>query len=128
VPNSALRFRPAEESSGQGGPPGAPTRNPAAGASRAGGGAGMTDSIAQIAATLKLDARQQALFDAAMAKMRRAQRAMRAMAQQGSAGQAEPAPASRARAAGARFGGAARARAAVDEVARAAAPGAWASA
>src|SRR5688572_13515800 len=83
VPNAALRFRPAEESNAQAGPPGmTPNRNPAAGASRGGmGGAGMIDSFVAIAATLKLDARQQSAFDEAIAKLRERSERMRAMAQ-----------------------------------------------
>jgi HlyD family secretion protein len=83
VPNSALRFRPADESSGAGGPGFGPNRNPAAGASAGGrGGAGMMEEFPKIAATLKLDARQQAAFDGAMAKMKERTERMRQMAQQ----------------------------------------------
>jgi HlyD family secretion protein len=72
VPNSALRFRPADESAG-----------PAAGASAGGrGGANMMDEFPNIAATLKLDARQQAAFEEAMAKMKERSERMRQMAQQ----------------------------------------------
>jgi HlyD family secretion protein len=83
VPNAALRFRPAEESNAQAGPPGmAPNRNPAAGASR-GGGANMLEEFPRIAAALKLDARQQAAFDEAMAKLRERSERMRQRAQEG---------------------------------------------
>jgi HlyD family secretion protein len=83
VPNSALRFRPADESNA-GGPPGfGPARNAAAGASAGGrSGANMLEEFPKIAATLKLDARQQAAFDEAMAKMKERSERMRQMAQQ----------------------------------------------
>ncbi|MEO8160025.1 MAG: efflux RND transporter periplasmic adaptor subunit [Arenimonas sp.] len=91
VPNAALRFRPVDESSAASGPPGmTPNRNPAAGASRAGAAAtGMAESLAGIAATLKLDASQQAAFDAAQAKLRERSERMRAQAT--SSGGAQPA-------------------------------------
>ncbi len=86
VPNAALRFRPAEESNNAGPPGFGPARNPAAGASRGGqGGAGMFDNFSKIAADLKLDATQQAAFDAALQGMRDRMRA--AMANGGGAGQ-----------------------------------------
>jgi HlyD family secretion protein len=89
VPNAALRFRPAEESNATAGPPGmGPNRNPAAGASRNGQGAGMFDSVGKIAAGLRLDARQQAAFDEAMAKLKERGERMRAMAQQSAGGAA----------------------------------------
>ena len=80
VPNAALRFRPADESN-NGGPPGmGPSRNAAAGVSR-GGGANLAESLAPIAASLQLDARQQAAFDAAMAQLRERVERMRAQMQ-----------------------------------------------
>jgi HlyD family secretion protein len=98
VPNSALRFRPAEESNAQSGPPGmGPNRNPAAGASR-GGGASLLEDLPRIAATLKLDARQQAAFDAAVGKLRERSERMRQMAR-------EAAPAGGASTAGAGIAG-----------------------
>jgi HlyD family secretion protein len=86
VPNSALRFRPADESNAAGGGFGAPNRNPAAGASASGrGGAGMLEEFPRIAGTLNLDANQQAAFDAAMAQLKERSERMRQMAQQASA-------------------------------------------
>jgi HlyD family secretion protein len=86
VPNSALRFRPADEANAQNGPPGfGPNRNPAAGASAGGaGGAGaqMLEAFPRIAASLKLDAHQQAAFDEALAKMRERSEQMRQRMQQ----------------------------------------------
>ena len=83
VPNSALRFRPADESNNAGPPGFGPSRNPAAGASAAGrGGASMLEEMPRIAATLKLDARQQAAFDEAIAKLKERSERMRQMAQQ----------------------------------------------
>jgi HlyD family secretion protein len=89
VPNSALRFRPADEANAQNGPSGfGPTRNPAAGASAGGGGAaGMLEAFPRIAASLKLDARQQAAFDEAMAKLKERSERMRQTAQQQGGGQ-----------------------------------------
>jgi HlyD family secretion protein len=84
VPNAALRFRPAEESN-QSGPPGmAPARNAGAGVSGR-GGAGMLEELPRIAAALRLDARQQAAFDEAMAKLKERSERMRQMAQQAQA-------------------------------------------
>jgi HlyD family secretion protein len=84
VPNSALRFRPADEANAQNGPPGfGPNRNPAAGASAGGGGgAQMLEAFPRIAASLKLDASQQAAFDEAMAKLRERSEQMRQRMQQ----------------------------------------------
>jgi HlyD family secretion protein len=84
VANAALRFRPADESNGAGAP-GAPGRNPAAGAGR--GGAGAFDNFSKIAAGLKLDASQQAAFDEALQGMRDR---MRAAAQNGAGAGAAP--------------------------------------
>jgi len=60
VPNSALRFKPADEDTAdaQAPPPGA----------RA--GAGMSDELPKLARSLRLDPRQQAAFDAALAAMK----------------------------------------------------------
>ena len=93
VPNAALRFRPADESNGAGGGFGGPNRNPAAGASASGRGAGMMEELPKIASTLDLDAGQQAAFDAAMARLKERSERMRQMAQQAQAaggGQANP--------------------------------------
>ena len=86
VPNAALRFRPAEESNNSGGGFGAPTRNAAAGASRGGGGMNFADTLAPIAASLKLTAAQKATFDEAIAQMRERAEKMRAAMQSGAAG------------------------------------------
>lgn len=88
IPNAALRFRPADESNNAGPPGMAPNRNPAAGASAGGGRGGQDPSaaFAELAAGLGLDARQQAAFDAAMARIRERQEQLRARMQQ-SAGQ-----------------------------------------
>lgn len=85
VPNAALRFRPAEESNNVG-PPGmgGSGRTAAAGASR-GGGMNFAESLAPIAAALKLDPTQQAAFDAAIAQMRERAEKMRAAMQAGAA-------------------------------------------
>ena len=84
VPNAALRFRPAEESNNAGPPGMGQSRNAAAGASRA-GGMNPADSLAPVAAGLKLDARQQAAFDAAIAQMRERMERMREAMQSGGA-------------------------------------------
>jgi HlyD family secretion protein len=81
VPNAALRFRPAEESNNAGPPGMGPSRNAAAGASRTGGSMNLADSLAPIAAGLKLTPPQQAAFDAAMAQMRERAERMRAAMQ-----------------------------------------------
>ncbi len=57
VPNAAMRFKP-------------PVDEAAAEQQGAQRGGGMSDELPKIAATLKLDANQQAAFDAALAKMR----------------------------------------------------------
>ncbi len=57
VPNAAMRFKP-------------PVDDAAAEQQGAQRGGGMSDELPKIAATLKLDANQQAAFDAALAKMR----------------------------------------------------------
>ncbi len=88
VPNASLRFRPADESNSGFGPPGgAPNRNAAAGASQgAQAGASMIDSLTRIATGLKLDATQQAAFDAAIAQMRERTERIRAATQASGAG------------------------------------------
>ncbi len=78
VPNAALRFRPAEESTAAGPPGMAPNRNAAAGASASGN---LGEDFARIAAGLGLDARQQAAFDAAAEQQRERGERMRAQAQ-----------------------------------------------
>lgn len=80
VPNAALRFRPADESNSAGPPGMGPSRNAAAGASR-GGGMNIAESLAPIAAGLKLAPNQQAAFDAAIAQMRERAERMRAAMQ-----------------------------------------------
>ena len=60
VSNAALRYKPAEESSNAGAP-----------AQRGGnGGSGLTADLPRVAQALKLDAKQQAAFDAALAALR----------------------------------------------------------
>ena len=88
VPNTALRFRPADESNNAGPPGMGPSRNAAAGASRSGGGMNLADSLAPIAASLKLTPPQQAAFDAAIAQMRERAERMRAQMQAGAGGNA----------------------------------------
>ena len=82
VSNAALRFKP---SSGvPAGGFGAPAPRPAAdtaGQQRAGGG--VTDDLARVAATLGLDAAQQARFDQAIAAIRQRQEARRTAAAPG---------------------------------------------
>ena len=82
VPNAALRFRPAEEGS-ESAPGAAPRGSEPAGAGRAGGGAALTDGLTQVAATLQLQAPQQAAFDQAMARMRERSQRMAGAAQGG---------------------------------------------
>ncbi|HZV24476.1 MAG TPA: efflux RND transporter periplasmic adaptor subunit [Luteimonas sp.] len=60
VPNSALRFKPADEDT-------ADAQAPQPGAR---GGAGMGDELPKLAGSLRLDPRQQAAFDAALAAMK----------------------------------------------------------
>jgi HlyD family secretion protein len=60
VPNSALRFKPADEDSADAQ---APPQGPRA-------GAGMGDELPKLAQSLRLDARQQAAFDAALSAMK----------------------------------------------------------
>ena len=60
VPNSALRFKPADEDN-------ADAQAPQPGAR---GGAGMSDDLPRLAASLRLDASQQTAFDAALAAMK----------------------------------------------------------
>jgi HlyD family secretion protein len=87
IPNAALRFRPADESNTAGPPGMTPNRNPAAGASAGGGRGGqdMSAGFVELAAGLGLDARQQAAFDAAIAKIRERQEQIRARMQQAAA-------------------------------------------
>jgi len=85
VPNSALRFRPADESNAAGPPGFGQARNAGAGASAGGGGGGgaqMLEALPRIAASLKLDARQQAAFDAALQKLKERSEQMRQRMQQ----------------------------------------------
>lgn len=76
VANAALRYKPAEEDAAPG------QAQPQGG----GRGAGMSEELARTAAQLKLDAQQQAAFDAAIASIRQRQAAREAQPQaQGSA-------------------------------------------
>ncbi|MBP6797125.1 MAG: efflux RND transporter periplasmic adaptor subunit [Luteimonas sp.] len=76
VSNAALRYKPADaDQVAAAGPP-------AAGAARPRGG-GLADDLAAVAAGMKLDAAQQAAFDAAIAAMRERQQAMRERAAAG---------------------------------------------
>lgn len=72
--NAALRFKPAEGSALAQAVPGRPS---------GGGGSGIIDDLARAAAGMKLDARQQAAFDGAVAATKQRQEARRAQAQQG---------------------------------------------
>jgi HlyD family secretion protein len=87
VANAALRFKPAEgsalaalEPAGRG--PGAQ-----AGGAQRGGNAGMGEDLKALAATLKLNAEQQAAFDAALQQMQQRQAERMAQAQGGQNGQ-----------------------------------------
>ncbi len=64
VPNAAIRFKPADSALAA-----SPSSKPA------GGRAGMSEELPKLVATLKLDATQQAIFDAAFAQMRERQAA-----------------------------------------------------
>jgi HlyD family secretion protein len=75
VPNAATRFKPPGED---------PTAAQAAQSAQRGGG--MSDELPKIAASLQLDAAQQATFDAALAKMRERIAARTAAPQQGQNG------------------------------------------
>ena len=74
VPNAALRFKPPEDAA-------APPSGPGAGA-----GGGFGEELPRIAATLQLDARQQAAFDAALAEMRERNAARQAAPRPGAGG------------------------------------------
>lgn len=76
--NAALRFKPAEGSALA---QAVPERPAGAGGNRSGGG--VADDLARAAAEMKLDARQQAAFDGAVAAVKQRQEARRAQAQQG---------------------------------------------
>ena len=76
VSNSALRYKPADADQVAAAEP------PAAGAGRPRGG-GLADDLAQVAAGMRLDAAQQAAFDAAVAAMRERQQAVRGSAGNG---------------------------------------------
>lgn len=76
--NAALRFKPAEGSALA---QAVPERPSGAGGNRA--GSGIADDLAHTAAEMKLDARQQAAFDGAVAAVKQRQEARRAQAQQG---------------------------------------------
>jgi HlyD family secretion protein len=72
VPNAAMRFKPPVEDPAQAQPPQR--------------GAGMTEDLPKIAASLQLDASQQAAFDAALTKMRERIAARTAAPPQGQTG------------------------------------------
>jgi HlyD family secretion protein len=75
VANAALRYKPAEDAP-------ATAAGAQAMAARGGGGAGIADDLARTAAGLKLDATQQAAFDAAVAAIKQRQAARQAAPQQ----------------------------------------------
>ncbi len=77
VSNAALRYKPADADQVAAAAPSTP------GAGRARGG-GLADDLVQVAAGMRLDAAQQAAFDAAIAGMRERQQAMRERAGAGS--------------------------------------------
>lgn len=72
LPNAALRYKPADN-----GDAAQPTMT------GRGGGSGVIDDLARTAAGLRLNAQQQAAFDAAAAQVRQRQAARQAQAQQG---------------------------------------------
>lgn len=76
VPNAALRFKPPESALGA---------QAGATAQRSGARAGISDDLPKVAAALKLDAAQQAQFDAALAQMRERAAARAAAPPQGGA-------------------------------------------
>ncbi|MFC3813655.1 efflux RND transporter periplasmic adaptor subunit [Lysobacter sp. GCM10012299] len=78
VSNAALRFKPADDAAG------ATAAAPQAG--RQGGGSGVIDDLTRTAATLGLNASQQAAFDAAVASVRERQAARQAQAAQAGGG------------------------------------------
>jgi HlyD family secretion protein len=75
VANAALRYKPAEDAP-------ATAAGAQAMAARGGGGAGIADDLARMAAGLKLDAAQQAAFDSAVAAIKQRQAARQAAPQQ----------------------------------------------
>jgi len=80
VSNAALRYKPADADQVAAAAPSAP------GTGRPRGG-GLADDLAEVAAGMKLDAAQQAAFDAAIAAMRERQQAMRERAGAGNGAQ-----------------------------------------
>ena len=75
VANAALRYKPAEDAP-------ATAAGAQAMAARGGGGAGIADDLARMAAGLKLDAAQQAAFDSAVTAIKQRQAARQAAPQQ----------------------------------------------
>jgi HlyD family secretion protein len=75
VSNAALRYKPTESPAGAGAPPAAQQRVQR-------GGSGITDDLARTVAEMKVDARQQAAFDAAVAGVRERQAARQAQTAQ----------------------------------------------
>ena len=73
VANAALRYKPATDEATTSGPPAA--------SARGGNGSGLTDDLSRTAADLKLDATQQAAFDAAVAAIKQRQAARQAAPQ-----------------------------------------------
>lgn len=93
VSNAALRFKPAQEAA------------PAAAASAAMRGGGITEDLARMAAELKLNPQQQAAFDAAVAQIRERQAARQAAPQAGGTSMFGGGPGGGARPAGAQASG-----------------------
>jgi HlyD family secretion protein len=79
VSNAALRFKPADDAAGAGATTAAPQPNRQ-------GGSGVIDDLTRTAATLKLNASQQAAFDAAVTAVRERQAARQAQAAQSGGG------------------------------------------
>ncbi|MFL6591496.1 MAG: efflux RND transporter periplasmic adaptor subunit [Luteimonas sp.] len=69
VPNAALRYKPDDGAQDEGSPP--------ATAGAAAGGSGLSQDLSRVAQDLRLDPRQQAVFDAALAAMRERAQARR---------------------------------------------------